>query len=802
LGRLSSAKAPTGQVLFSYDAFGRTNAQTFVDEEGINYVEKTTFNADGTPFELELSLPDTGYQKEAFKYGYDSAARPRSIKFFEGSSSLDLYEASVIDPFGRVRQAKYAGKIDYTANYADLGRRLMRDVTVSSPLGARNIEYLIYDPLEREEQRKEIRDGGASASETNVAYDQLGELLVRTVQNQGSNQLSGQGFAYDPLGNIVAVTDPQGAGAAAFNYDTNDRDRICRIGYGNGGLGGTACNVVYDGVGNIIKEPTRTGSRDLTYYASGRIRTTEEHKAKSQFRYDALGNLQELDVEGTGVTDTRHDRHYGSLIERRDAVVGGSTQSFISRQVPGPGGIVASRRGNSNDWVFYFGEPRGNRFFTDQNGAFLQDIDYQSYGEAKSSGAQLGSPQYTSAQWNGGDALAAFGLSYLGARLYDPVIGRFLSRDPLLVPRTAATTNPYAFALNDPVNLSDPSGLDSCGADDLCITSSNQDSVSAAIGAAVGVAELLAGSAKWAIGAIGSSSGAPQAPRVTSSFPQTHAGMQAYLTSVATYGGVPAGFNFDTAAANGKSMSAIMDMLAETTYAHAVIDEYNARLDQRAAYWRAAGLSVAAFAMGGAAVLEVAGTVLASQGFLGAVDAEAIGVGGGTATVAAGAGGATGAVNELENESEVLAADTAVAEGDSTLAAGPALRASVNPTGGTTNCVNCAIATDARLAGNPSSAMSGGPSSLSVLESRFRGAFQPVSGPTDIENILYGAGNGARGIVYGASPYGNVGHVWNVIHQSGVIRYLDGQTGIAGEGTHGNFNLLKNFSLLITNPVP
>src|ERR1044071_2193958 len=47
----------------------------------------------------------------------------------------------------------------------------------------------------------------------------------------------------------------------------------------------------------------------------------------------------------------------------------------------------------------------------------------------------------------------------MGARLYDPAIGRFLSRDPLLIPRTAATTNPYAFVSNDPVNRSDPTGL-------------------------------------------------------------------------------------------------------------------------------------------------------------------------------------------------------------------------------------------------------------------------------------------------------------------------------------------------------
>src|SRR5262249_24091570 len=111
-------------------------------------------------------------------------------------------------------------------------------------------------------------------------------------------------------------------------------------------------------------------------------------------------------------------------------------------------------------WTFAFGESRGNRFITDQTGAFVQDVDYQAFGEPKPSGAQPGNPKYSSEQWNARDFLAALGLSQLGARLYDPVIGRFLSRDPLIIPRTSATTNPYAFANNDPVNSSDPSGLE------------------------------------------------------------------------------------------------------------------------------------------------------------------------------------------------------------------------------------------------------------------------------------------------------------------------------------------------------
>ncbi len=48
----------------------------------------------------------------------------------------------------------------------------------------------------------------------------------------------------------------------------------------------------------------------------------------------------------------------------------------------------------------------------------------------------------------------------LRARYYDPVIGRFLSRDPLPGnPMNPQALNLYAYVLNDPALLSDPYGL-------------------------------------------------------------------------------------------------------------------------------------------------------------------------------------------------------------------------------------------------------------------------------------------------------------------------------------------------------
>ncbi|MFE7126576.1 polymorphic toxin-type HINT domain-containing protein [Streptomyces sp. NPDC057617] len=53
----------------------------------------------------------------------------------------------------------------------------------------------------------------------------------------------------------------------------------------------------------------------------------------------------------------------------------------------------------------------------------------------------------------------ASGYTPLGARLYDPVVGRFLSADPVLDLNDPLQTNGYAYAHNNPVTMSDPTGL-------------------------------------------------------------------------------------------------------------------------------------------------------------------------------------------------------------------------------------------------------------------------------------------------------------------------------------------------------
>lgn len=459
LGRLAQASAPTGTTSFSYDAFGRVNGQVFTDSVGGIYIEQHATHADGSPASLDLLLPDTGFADEHVDYAYDSAGRGKSVRYSSGSETVDLFEASTIDPLGRLRQAQF-GLTSYAASYADIGRRLLNQVTSSSLQGSRTISFGGFDPVGRERSRTEVKNGTGTGATTTFTYDPIGQLS-HAVQIAGTATLFDQRYTYDPLGNLLTRSDTAASTApttTTLSYLDTDRDRICHIAYGTDS--NTACNVTYDEIGSIVSQQTSTGLRQYSYYIDGRVRTISDDKGSvAQFRYDAFGEVQELDLTSNVSPDTRHDRHYGDLIAWRDVTTGVSATSVLSRKIPGPHGFAATRRGAGGPWVFEFGEARGNRFFTDEHGAFVQDVDYQPFGTATSTGAQPGSKLYSNEQWNFGDALTAFGISKLGARLYDPAIGRFLSRDPLLVPRTAATTNPYAFAANDPVNSSDPSGL-------------------------------------------------------------------------------------------------------------------------------------------------------------------------------------------------------------------------------------------------------------------------------------------------------------------------------------------------------
>jgi RHS repeat-associated protein len=179
---------------------------------------------------------------------------------------------------------------------------------------------------------------------------------------------------------------------------------------------------------SLLSVPGSSGTRTLDFFPNGAVKSIADGpSSNASFGYDAFGALHQLTVH-TLNADRREEQYFGRYIKQRSE----GSQSVINRRIPVPGAVATLHGPMTGNWTFAFGEARGTRFVTDQTGAFVQGVSYQPFGEAATTGATPGTTNYENKQWNGGDLLAAFGVVNLGARVYDPTIGRFLSRDPIL----------------------------------------------------------------------------------------------------------------------------------------------------------------------------------------------------------------------------------------------------------------------------------------------------------------------------------------------------------------------------------
>ena len=87
---------------------------------------------------------------------------------------------------------------------------------------------------------------------------------------------------------------------------------------------------------------------------------------------------------------------------------------------------------------------------------------YTPWGELESAAQAFDS--VSTLRWKGLPYDAETGFYAMRARYYDPKIRRFVSEDPIGL---SGGINTYAFAAGDPINASDPSGLDPCTAEQL-----------------------------------------------------------------------------------------------------------------------------------------------------------------------------------------------------------------------------------------------------------------------------------------------------------------------------------------------
>ncbi|MFF3609283.1 ricin-type beta-trefoil lectin domain protein [Streptomyces sp. NPDC002463] len=206
-------------------------------------------------------------------------------------------------------------------------------------------------------------------------------------------------------------------------------------------------------------------SQSLAYDSEGRtasVSTTSGTSTvnTSKYLYDADGGLLEQ-TSAVGSTDTTRILYLFGGTEQITQNVAGKTWTGL-RNYAGPDGtrITRSSTGSLTYQV------------TNAQGTATTAIDATSLAVTRRSFDPYGNPRGTKpTSWVAPDENRGFlgrptdtttGLDLLGARNYDPTLGRFLTPDPLFEAGDPNQMGGYTYAGDNPATSSDANGLESC----------------------------------------------------------------------------------------------------------------------------------------------------------------------------------------------------------------------------------------------------------------------------------------------------------------------------------------------------
>jgi RHS repeat-associated protein len=251
-------------------------------------------------------------------------------------------------------------------------------------------------------------------------------------------------YRYDTVGDRTQDTSHAASGDTTHTYSYPEASAPHPHGVtqvvATGAQTGTS-SYGYDNAGNtttrnLAGKPGQT----LTWDVEGHLATVTDTTGTSSYTYDASGNrLVAHDSTGTTLylAGTEVHRDTGGAIS--------CTRFYGSAAVrTNPGGLI---------WLA-----------SDNHGTGELGIDAGTLAVTRRKTDPFGNPRGTPPAWptthgfvNG--PTDPTGLTHLGAREYDPGIGRFISVDPILDPADPIQMNGYAYADNNPTTASDPSGL-------------------------------------------------------------------------------------------------------------------------------------------------------------------------------------------------------------------------------------------------------------------------------------------------------------------------------------------------------
>ncbi len=462
---LAHTDAKGQRTTYEYDSNDRVRART--TRAGTAQAERTTWTYDETRpgyanfGQLTTMADATG----SWTYDYDGAGNlARATRVQDGVPYTFEYGHG---PTGQVLWTRYpdgdmVGSPDNPLRYDAVGR-------------LKAIPGLVNDATYTADgQLREHRNANGTLTTYGYALAQPWVTSVYTRRGDGS-LLQNLSYQRNALGRTVRVTSPFPNESWEYQYDgRNQLTSMVALQSQGGGSWSTTWSPYnqafgYDVSGNL------TYNSALGYYSYAAPGSARPHAVLaaggSSYAYDANGNLvsgggRTFEWNGdnlpTRINDTTFA--YDGQGRRVRKTSGGVTTLTIGNDFAVSGGIrtkyislggraVAKRMGTTSFWLH--GDDKGSiQVITDAAGNEVQRFGYKPYGERLSAST----PHAESLGFTG-QRQDETGLLYLHARYYDPVLGRFLSPDPTLSSEDSIGLNRYAYAGNDPVNLTDGDGL-------------------------------------------------------------------------------------------------------------------------------------------------------------------------------------------------------------------------------------------------------------------------------------------------------------------------------------------------------
>ena len=319
----------------------------------------------------------------------------------------------------------------------------------------------------------------AAPSEETFTYDELHRLKTSQVSIPSQNYVATETFFYDSLGNLTA----KGTADSLYTYGTG-----CAPG---GRVGPHAvCTIPgsapfqYDDNGNM----TVGKDRAVAYNFANKPTQIATGSTSVDFVYDADGNRVVQLTEASGGTSSERTVYVGlggtgkSLYERTTrgtttehvqflyagASHGGS--AFALRVVKQEGDNSAPQEATKYYHLDHLGsvtamsDEQGHVIDASWGGPDAGVMGYDPWGARRSPDGHAADPatfnlQVGHREFTGHETIPGVGLINMNGRVYDPVLGRFLSPDPTVqFPSDLQSYNRYSYVLNNPLRYSDPTG--------------------------------------------------------------------------------------------------------------------------------------------------------------------------------------------------------------------------------------------------------------------------------------------------------------------------------------------------------